>query len=200
MYEDLIFPLLVLIFVLFVIAGPVLLYNGFLKLASPVPLYLPVLITVLCFLLLTGIQVSGVLNNAGVVAGTLAVFSLMFFIVTLAVVTPYCYFGRTGKTGDPWISFSLLAFMGNCLFFFTTMGHAFEGRPLPLFGSRMPGSGNLLDAAISALDLGDFVYAFHSPVYSAVLAVGLYIDVFVVSALYFGMLSLLPAPAASQEK
>lgn len=195
MVQELILPLLCILFLFFVIAGPVLLYRGLKRLADPVPPALPLLISGLVIVLWGWIQVSGILKDAGVVAGTLAVFTLMFFLVTLAIVTAYSFFSRPVSDGGPWLAFALLAFIGNCMFFLTTMGHYRVGMPLPDLGSRVPGSGNLLDLAITALNVGDIAYAFDSPVYSPALAFALYLNVFVLSAGYFWVLSMLPAPA-----
>lgn len=200
MFQELLFPLLVLLFLVFAIAGPILLYRGLKRLADPVSPALPLLISILVFVLYGWIQASGFLKDAGVVAGTLAVFTLMFFLVTLAIVTAYSFFSRPVSDRDPWLVFALLAFIGNCIFFLTTMGHVRVGMSLPLLGSRMPGSGDLIDLAITALNAGDIVYAFDSLVYSSALAFALYLNIFVLSAGYFWVLSILPAPASGQKK
>lgn len=200
MLQELLFPLLVLLFLAFAFAGPLLLYHGLKRLADPVHPALPLLLSGLVMVLWGWIQVSMLLKDAGVVAGTLAVFTLMFLLVTLAIVTAYSFFCRPLSAGDPWLAFSLLAFIGNSMFFLTTMGHLRVGMSLPPLGSRMPGAGNLLDFAITALDAGDIVYAFDSSLYSFALGFALYLNVFVLSAGYFWVLGMVPAPASEQKR
>jgi len=193
MFLDPISLLLLVLFLFFIIPGPWLLLTGLRKLADPVPLYLPVLVSGIVLLVTCGLSVSGILENAGVLAGTLGVFGIMFLMVTLAVITPYCYFRSAEKNGDPWMILSLLAFIGNFLVYFTILDAVRTDRPLPLFGSRMIGSGHLLDIVISALGVGETVYTISSPFYFVIMVAALWLDVFIISFLYFWLLSLLPA-------
>ena len=199
MYENLIFPLVVLIFLVFVLIIPVLLYKGLKKLADPVPFWIPVGLAVATLFILAVLQQTGALLDPGAMAGTLLMFALMFLLVALAVVTPYFYFERNRGTGMPWLIFSLLSFAGCCLFFSATMAESLHGMPLPLFNSRIPGSGWFLDTIISALSLNELVYAFDSPVYLIVLAICLYLDVFIIAVMYYAVLSIVPPSGGQQE-
>ncbi|MDD1694734.1 MAG: hypothetical protein LUQ71_08420 [Methanoregula sp.] len=190
MYENLIFPLVVLLFLVFVFIVPMVLYTCLKRIANPVPRWLPVALTIADLLLLSWVLLSGVISEGDVLTGTLLIFFLMLMLVSLAVVTPYLFFGKKTSTDNPWITFSLLSFIGAALFFSTTMAELKVGMPLPVFGSRMPGSGWAVDTVISVLSLGDSVYAFDSPVYYPVLAVCLYLDVFVIAGLYYAVMSM----------
>ncbi|MCK9630059.1 MAG: hypothetical protein M0R30_00295 [Methanoregula sp.] len=198
MYENLIFPLVVLIFLVFVLIIPVLLYRGLKKLADPVPPWIPVGLAIVTLFLLAVLQRADKVLDLGALTGTTVMFALMFLLVSLAVVTPYFYFEKKTGTDAPWLIFSLLSFVGCCLFFYTTMAELLHGMPLPLFNSRMPGSGWFLDTIISALSLNEFVYAFESPVYLIGLAICLYLDVLVIAAMYYAVLNM--ATAMSQQK
>jgi hypothetical protein len=200
MFMDPISLLLIALFVAFAIAGPWLALRGMRKLADPVSVYLPVLVAVIVLIITCGLSVSGMLSSAGVLAGTLTVFSIMFLLVTLAVVTPYCWFKKPGIQGDNWLSLSLLAFIGNFMTYFTILDGVRPDRPLPFFGSRFPGSGNLIDLIVSGSGFGEIVYTVHSPVYIVFMMASLWLDVLFISAVYFGLLSVLPVPTELPKK
>jgi hypothetical protein len=110
--------LLIALFFVFAIAGPWLALTGMRKLADPVPVYLPVIIAGVVLIITCWLSSGGILYDAGVLVGTLAAFSIMFILVTLAVVTPYCWFKKPGRKGDSWLALSLLAFTGNIMTYF----------------------------------------------------------------------------------
>ena len=200
MFMDPISLLLLMLFVAFAIAGPWLALTAMRKLADPVPVYLPVLVAVIVLIITCWLSVSGMLYSAGVLVGTLTVFSIMFLLVTLAVVTPYCWFRKPERNGDSWLSLALLAFIGNFLTYFTILDGVRPDRPLPFFGSRFPGSGNLLDLIVSGSGLGEAVYSVHFPCYIVLMMAALWLDVLFISAVYFGLLSVLPVPTELPKK
>ncbi len=163
------------------------------KLADPVPVYLPILVAVVVLIITCWISVSGMLSSAGVLVGTLTVFSIMFLLVTLAVVTPYFWFRKPERNRDSWLGLTLLAFIGNFLTYFTILDGVKPDRPLPFNGSRFPGSGNLLDLIVSGSGFGEAVYTVHSPWYIVLMMAALWLDVLFISAVYLGLLSVLPS-------
>lgn len=192
MYEDLIFPLVTILFLLFIVVVPMALYTGLRKIADPVPLWLPLLLAFFVLLALGGILRFGVFGKDSVLAGTLVSFSLMLLLTTLAVITPYLWFGkRTGIT-RPWLVFSLLSFIGVALMFFTTMGEAREGGPLPRFFLVLPLTGWIFDGLAALLNLQEIVYSGTLPVHTLLLAAGLYLEMFIIAGLYYLLMSGLP--------
>ena len=200
MFMDPISLLLLMLFIAFAIAGPWLVLTVMRKLADPVPVFLPVLCAVVVLIITCWFSFSGILYGIGVLLGTLSVFSIMFLLVTLAVVTPYCWFWKPGIKRENWFALSLLAFIGNFMTYFTILDGVRSDRPLPFFGSRFPGSGNLLDLIVSGSGLGEAVYTVHSPWYIVLMMTALWLDVLFLSTVYLGLLSVLPAPAAGQNK
>jgi hypothetical protein len=188
MFMDQISLILLVLFVAFAIAGPWLALKGMRKLADPVPVYLPVLVAVVVLIITSWLSFSGLLYSAGGITGTLVVFSIMFFLVTLAIVTPYCWFRKPGMTKESWLSLSLLAFIGNFMTYFTILDGVRSDRPLPFFASRFPGSGNLLDLIVSGSGFGEAIYTVHSPWYFVLMMAALWLDVLFISAMYFGLI------------
>jgi CDP-diglyceride synthetase len=200
MFMDPISLLLLVLFILFAIAGPWLALSGMRKLANPVPVFLPVLGAVVVLIITFWLSFSGILYGVDVLVGTLSIFSIMFLLVTLAVVIPYCWFWKPGRKREKWFTLSLLAFIGNFMTYFTILDGVRPDRPLPFFGSRFPGSGDLLDLIVSGSGLGEAVYTVHSPFYIFLMMTALWLDVLFLSTVYLGLLSVLPAPAAGQNE
>jgi drug/metabolite transporter (DMT)-like permease len=192
MYEDLIFPVVMLLFVIFILIVPALLYAGLRKIANPVPLRLPLLLAVVVLLVMGGILQFHVFSEPNSMAGTLALFSLMLLLTSLAVITPYFWFGDKTGIDRPWLIFSLLSFIGVVLMFLSTMGESREGGPLPRFFPLLPLTGGILDVSASVLHVQDIVYSPAFPVHTLLIAAGLYIEVFVIVAMFYVLLSRLP--------
>ena len=192
MVEDLIFPLVMLLFVIFILIVPWLLYTGIRKIADPVPLRLPLLLAVLVLLVMGGILQFKVLGKGNSMAGTLLIFSLMLLLTSLAVITPYFWFGHKTGIDRPLLVFSLLSFIGVFLMFWTTLGESREGGPLNQFFLLLPLTGWIFDLLASHLTIGDIVYSSALPVHTLLLAVGLYLEVFVIAVIFYALLSALP--------
>jgi len=192
MYEDLIFPLVTILFLLFIIIVPMALYTGLRKIADPVPLWLPLLLTVFVLLALGGILQFNVFGKDSVLVGTLVYFSLLLLLTTLAVITPYFWFGKRTGIGRPWLVFSLMSFIGVALMFFTTMGESREGGPLPQFFLILPLTGWIFDGLAAILNIQEIVYSGTLPVHTLLLAVGLYLEMFIIAGLYYVLLCGLP--------
>ena len=191
MYEDLIFPLVLLLFVIFILIVPVLLYTGLRKIADPVPLRLPLLLAVFVLLVMAGIIQFKVFSEPNSMAGTLVWFFLMLLLTSLAVITPYFWFGDETRIEYLWLIFSLLSFIGVVLMFLTTMGESREGGPLPQFFMLLPLTGGIIDASASFFHVEDIVYSAALPVHTLLLAAGLYIEVFVIAAMFYALLGWL---------
>ncbi len=146
MYQDLIPPLIFLLFLTFILVVPVLLWRGFRKIADPVPCWLPVVPVVVILLAMAGLITSGFLGRGSSMAGTVIMFSLMLLLTTLAVVTPYLWFGNKTGITRPWGIFSLLSFLGVFMMFWSTMGESREGGPLPGFSLLLPLTGWIFDS------------------------------------------------------
>jgi hypothetical protein len=192
MYEDLIFPLVMLLFVIFILIVPWLLYTGIRKIADPVPLRLPLLLGVLVLLVMGGILQFKVLGKGNPMAGTLLIFSLLLLLTSLAVITPYFWLGNKTGIGRPWLIFTLLSFIGVFLMFWTTLGESREGGPLSRFYLLLPLTGWIFDLSASLLNIGDIMYSPALPLHTLLLAAGLYLEVFVIAVMFYALLSVLP--------
>jgi|WetSurMetagenome_2_1015567.scaffolds.fasta_scaffold331678_2 hypothetical protein len=192
MYEDLIFPLVIILFVLFILIVPWLLYTGLRNIADPVPLRFPLLLTVLVLLVMGGILQFHVFKEPNSVAGTITYFSLFLLLTSLAVITPYFWFGNKTGIDRPWLIFTLLSFIGVFLMFLSTMGESREGGPLNQFFLLLPLTGGILDVSANFLNVQDIVYSPALPVHTLLLAAGLYLEVFVIAAMFYTLLSVLP--------
>ena len=197
MYEDLIFPLVTILFLLFIVVVPMALYTGLRKIADPVPLWLPLLLAFFVLLALGGILQFSVFGKDSVLAGTLAYFSLMLLLTTLAVITPYFWLGKRTGICRPWLVFSLLSFIGVALMFFTTMGEAREGGPLPQFFQMLPLTGWIFDGLAAILNIQGIVYSATLPVHTLLLAVGLYLEIFIIAGLFYVLPGVL-SPAKNE--
>jgi drug/metabolite transporter (DMT)-like permease len=193
MYEDLIFPLVMLLFLIFILIVPTILYAGLRKIADPIPRWLPLLFAVFVLLVMGGILQLNVIGHGNSMAGILVMFSLMLLLTSLAVISPYLWFA--GKTGivRPWLIFSLLSFIGVAMLFWSTLGESREGGPLPQFTLLLPLTGWFLDGSAAILHIQEIVYSSSLPVvHTLLLAVGLYLEVFIIAGLFYAVLSLLP--------
>jgi hypothetical protein len=191
MYEDLVFPLILVLSVLFILVVPWLLYAGFRKIANPVPLRLPLLLAAFVLMLMAGIIQFKVFRELNSMAGTLVWFFLMLLLTSLAVITPYFWFGDKTRIERPWLIFSLLSVIGVFLMFWTTLGESREGGPLPQFFLLLPLTGGIIDISASLLHIGDIVYSSDLPVHTLLLAAGLYVEVFVIAAMFYVLLTVL---------
>jgi len=188
MYEDLIFPLVILLFLAFILLVPTLLYAGLRKIADPVPAWLPLIPAVLVLLVIGGIIQVDVIGPGNSLVGTLVIFSLMLLLTTLAVITPYFWFGKKTGIAKPNLVFSLLSFVGVALMFMSTMGESREGGPLPQFLLILPLTGWIFDGIASVLHLQDIVYSAALPVHTLLLSTGLYLEVLVIAAMFYILL------------
>ena len=191
---DLILYSLILLFVLFIFFVPPLLYRGLKKAADPVPLYLPVILSVFVMGALAGIGDLHIISEDNVVAGTIAAFLLLLLFVDFAVIAPYPIFERKIGVIATWKVFSLPSFIGAFLLFYMTAGEAYVGRPMPPFSAPLPLTGWILDGAASAFGLQGVVYAFGSPVYEILRETGLWFEVIIIAIAYYWVLSVLPKP------
>ncbi|MCK9579660.1 MAG: hypothetical protein M0Q92_04325 [Methanoregula sp.] len=189
MYENLIFPLVVILFLIFIIIVPWLLCKAIRKIASPVPSWFPLPAAVVVLLVMGGTLQFKVIDKANVLVGTLVMFSFMLLLITLAVITPYLWFGKKTEITRPWLAFSLLTFIGAALMFYSTMGHSFEGRPLPPFTPALPLAGWFLDGLAAIFNLQEIVYSPALPVHTLLTAFGIYLQALIIAAVYFGLLS-----------
>jgi hypothetical protein len=187
---DIILYSVVLLFIVFIFFVPPLLYAGLKKMKDPVPPALPLLISAAVLLLLTFIRKAALISDDNVLAGTVITFSFLLLLVDLAVIAPYPYFAKKIGFENPWQVFTLLAFVGAGLLFYTTAGEAYYGRPMPPFSAPLPLTGWILDGAAGILGIQDAVYAFGSPVYPLLMATGLYLEVLVLAILYYWILGL----------
>jgi hypothetical protein len=186
MYED---EMILFLFVIFILVVPGLLYAGFRKFANPVPLKLPLILAVLVLLVMMGIPESGIFPEPSSIAGTLVSFALMLLLTSLAVITPFFWIGNRTGIERPWLIFSLLSFVGVVLMFLSTMGESLEGGPLPRFFLLLPLTGWILDSFATILQVQDIVYSPATPVHTLLLATGLYLEVFIIAALFYVLLS-----------
>lgn len=185
MYEDLIFPLVIILFLLFIVVVPMALYTGIRRIANPVPFWLPLLLAFLVLLAMEGIFRFRVIGNDSVLAGTLVYFSLLLLLTSLAVITPYLWFGKRTGINRPWLVFSLLSFISVGLMFFTTMGESREGGPLPQFFQMLPLTGWIFDGLANLLHIQDIAYSATLTVHTLLLAIGLYLEVFIIAGLFY---------------
>jgi len=125
-------------------------------------------------------------------AGTFILFSLMLLLTTLAVITPYLWFGQKTGIVRPWATFSLLSFLGVFMMFWSTMGESREGGPLPGFFLLLPLTGWIFDGATDILNIRDIVYSPEFPVHTLLLALGLYLEVLIVSGIFYALMGMLP--------
>jgi hypothetical protein len=184
--------MIILLFLTFILLVPWLLYTGLRKISDPVPLRLPLLLAVFVLLVMGGILQFKVLGKGNSMAGTLLMFSLMLLLTSLAVITPYFWFGNRTGIDRPLLIFSLLSFIGIFLMFWTTLGESREGGPLPRFFLLLPLTGWFFDLLAYLLNIGDIVYSAALPVHTLLVAAGLYGEVFIIAAVFYALLSVLP--------
>ena len=197
MYEDL---LILVLCVLFILIVPWLLYAGFRKIANPVPLRLPLLLAVAVLLVIGGILQFHVFAEHNSMTGTLVWFFLFLMLTSLAVITPYFWFGEKTGIDRPWLIFTLLSFIGLFLMFWTTMGESKEGGPLNQFFLLLPLTGWIFDLSASLLNIGDIVYSADLPVHTLLLAAGLYLEVFIITVMFYALLGKLAEEKAGDQK
>jgi hypothetical protein len=200
MNESLFFVLLVVIVLIFLLAVPILLYEGLRKIRDPVPLRLPLLLSVIVLLVLAVILQLGLISNNDVLAGTLEMAALMLLVITLAVITPFPPFEKKIRIDPPWSLFPLLSLAGAYLLFIASVGESKAGGPLSWFTPLLPLTGWILDDAAAALHVQDIVYSPGLPLYTILLIFGLYLEVFIIAGLFYALLALLSrVPGAKEE-
>jgi hypothetical protein len=193
-YENLIFPLVILLFIIFILVVPSVLYAGFRKIRDPVPSWLPLLSVGIVLLVLAGLIQLNVISHGNSMIGTLLIFSLMLLLTTLAVISSYLLFGKKAGIDRPWATFSLLSFISVFLLFWSTMGESREGGPLPMFFLLLPLTGWIIDGAAAVLHIQDIVYSPALPVHTLLQVLGLYLEVFIIAGLFYALMSLSPKP------
>ncbi len=97
MNENLIFPLVMLLFLIFILIIPSVLHAGVRKIATPVPFWLPLLLAAGVFLIAGGILGGDLIEKGNVFVGTLVIFTFILLLMSLAVITPYLWLRE--KTG-----------------------------------------------------------------------------------------------------
>jgi drug/metabolite transporter (DMT)-like permease len=192
MYEDLIFPLVIILFLIFILIVPTILYAGLRKIADPVPHWLPLILAVFVLLIMGGILQFNVIGDGNSMAGTLVMFSLLLLLTSLAVISPYLWFGKKIGIARPWWIFSLLSFIGVALLFWSTLGESRQGGPLPQFTLLLPLTGWIFDGSAAILHIQEIVFSSSLPVHTILLAIGFYLEVFIIAGLFYALLSLLP--------
>jgi hypothetical protein len=189
-YENLILPLVIILFLLFILVVPSVLYRAIRKIADPVSVWMPVLLAGVVLLVMAGILRFNLIARDNTLAGTLVIFSLILFLTSLGIITPYLWFGKKTGIDRPWLIFSCLSFFGVASMFYTTMGHSYEGQPLSPFGQLLPLTGWILDSLAALFNLQEIVYSALLPVHTILLAFGLYLQILIIATVYFGLLSL----------
>lgn len=184
MSEELMFPLLILLVLAFILLVPALLYAGLRKIADPIPAWLPLLPAVLVLLVMGALIQLDAFGSGASMAGTFVMFSLLLLLTSLAVITPYCWFGKKTGIDRPWLVFSLLSFVGVAMMFWSTMGESREGGPLPQFFLILPLTGWIFDGIATVLNIPEIVYSAALPVHTLLLAAGLYLEVLIISAMF----------------
>ncbi|MFA4848733.1 MAG: hypothetical protein WC626_03320 [Methanoregula sp.] len=192
MNETLFFILLVMIVLIFLLAVPALLYAGLKKIADPVPLWLPLLLSGIVLLVLAGSLQFRVINNSDVLLETLEMAILMLLVITLAVISPFPPFEKKIRIDPPIAIFPLLSLVGVYLLFLASLGESLEGGPLSWFSPLLPLTGWILDGAAASLHIQDIVYAPGLQMHTILLATGLYLEVFIIAGLFYALLSVLP--------
>lgn len=180
------FPLQIVILVLlFIFAVPSVLYLGIKKIADPVLIYvLPIL--GIAVIILFGYCMTG----SGISENVTGFITAIFLLISLAVIGPYPLFEKKIGARSPWQIFPLMSFLGIAIFFIPSMGESVPGSSLPLFGTASPLTGWIFDGFANLLSLQDVMYATNSPVYTIVWAGSFYLEVFVISLVYYFWLSL----------
>jgi hypothetical protein len=190
MYENLIPPLIILSFIIFLIVIPALLYTGLKKIADPVPLRYPLLLAVAVVLVMAVFLQLTMNNKDNPIAGAMGYYLLLFTLISLAVITPYFLLGKKIRIDRPLLMFSLLSFMGVALLLFNSMGETTVEGPRSPFFPGLPLTGWLLDGAASMLNIQGIVYSATLPLYSVLFAVGLSLEVFIIAALFYALLGV----------
>jgi len=199
MNESLFFVLLVVIVLIFLLAVPILLYEGLKKIRDPVPLRFPLLLSGIVLLVLAGILRSGLIGTVDVLTGTLGMAALMLLVIALAVITPFSPFEKKIRIDPAWSLFPLLSLAGAYLLFIASVGESRAGGPLSWFTPLLPLTGWILDDTATVLHVKDIVYA-PGPLYTFLLTAGLYLEVFIVAGLFYALLALLSrVPGAKEE-
>ncbi|MFA5332252.1 MAG: hypothetical protein WC342_07725 [Methanoregula sp.] len=179
-------PIVILV-LLFIFAVPSILYLGIKKIADPVPYYFPPVVGIAVIILL-GYCMTG----SGISENVTGFITAIFLLVSVAIIGPYPLFEKKIGARFPWHIFPLMSFLGIVIFFIPSMGESVPGSSLPLFGTASPLTGWIFDGFANLLSLQDVMYATNSPVYTIFWAGSFYLEVFVISFLYYFWLSLIP--------
>ena len=191
MNENLIFPLVMLLFLIFILIIPSVLYAGVRKIATPVPFWLPLLLAAGVFLIAGGILGGDLIEMDNVFVGTLVIFTFILLLMSLAVITPYLWLGEKTEIVRPGLYFTCLSVFAVALFFYSTMGHAYEGEPFSPFGQVLPLSGWILDGFAMIFNLQNIVYSPAIPlVHTLLLMVGHYLQALIIATAFFGLMSV----------
>jgi hypothetical protein len=178
-------PVEILLFILFVFILPLLLYYGLKRIVNPIPLWLFPLFAIGVI----GLIYTGILSGDGPNVNTLVLFTLYLLLSTCAVIGPYPVFEKRIRIKNSWTVLCFTAFVGAVLYFLTTMGEIYVGKPWPAFFSSLPLTGWIFDGLANLLQVQDVVYAYYSHVYRTLWACGFYLEILVIALVYYAVLA-----------
>lgn len=190
MYENLIFPAVLVLVIFFIIAGPAACYLALRKIANPVPSWLPLVLAALVLLVMGGLLWSGVIGESNTLTSVLVIYSLTCLLLSLAIVTPYLWLKNKTRIDRPWLIFSLLSIISIALVFFSTMGEHRTGELLPPFSPDLLLTGWILDGFTGIFGLQQIVYSPALPVHTLLYTLGLYMQAFIIAAVYFSFMNV----------
>lgn len=190
MYENLIFPAVLVLVIIFIIAGPSACYLALRKIADPVPYWHPLALTALVQVAMGGLLWSGVIGESTTLSSVLVIYSLTFLLLSLAIATPYLWFKKKTGIDRPWLIFSLLSIISIALVFFSTMGEHPTGELLPPFSPDLLLTGWIFDGIAWIFSLQEIVYSPALPVHTLLYTLGLYIQTFIIAAVYFSFINV----------
>jgi hypothetical protein len=190
MHENLILPAVLVLVIIFIIAGPAVCYLALRKIADPVPSWLPLALAALVLLVMGGILWSGVIGATNTLTSVLVIYSLMFLLLSLAIATPYIRFKKRTGIDRPWLIFSLLSIISIALVFFSTMGEHRTGELLPPFSPDILLTGWILDGLAGIFGIQEIVYSPALPVHTLLYTLGICLQAFIIAAVYFALMSI----------
>ena len=189
MNENLIFPAVLVLVIIFVIAGPAACYLALRKIADPVPSWLPLVLAALVLVVMGGLLWSGVIGESNTLSSVIVIYSITFLLLSLAIATPYLWFKKKTGIDRPWLIFSLLSIISIALVFFSTMGEHRTGELLPPFSPDLLLTGWILDGFTGIFGLREIVYSPALPVHSLFYTFGICLQAFIIAAVYFALIS-----------
>jgi hypothetical protein len=190
MNENLIFPAVLVLVIIFVIAGPAACYLALRKIADPVPSWLPLALAALVLVTMGGFLWSGVIGESNTLTSVLVIYSLTFLLISLAIATPYLWFKNKTGIDRPWLIFSLLSIISIALVVFSTMGEHRIGESLPPFSPDLILTGWILDGLAWIFSLQEIVYSPALPVHTLLYTLGISLQAFIIAAVYFALMSI----------